>query len=467
MRAVAGQRSPMVPLAALAAGLTLLLTVPPWILGGSAHRAYQGLVGDLLAALPPGSVVTEQYGRGWFRSRASTELVIQPGTHSPGPLRVRIDSRIDQGPLHWLHSGLPPALARVESRVDLLDQQVVPPLLVVTDLGLDGGTSSRLRLPAIDQPGIHEAYRLRSGALTGSLRLAPGSGGLELDLDLPLAELAGLQGTIARVEALRLTSRLRSQPADPESGSGRALIGSAIESAQADGPLPGAGAPGGEPLQYPRDTRLDLRLNITATALSLDGESLREPRLGVIAEGLDGAAIVELTTGLQALYSGEAPQAVRRLLGAALLAQWLPRLAAGQPRILIDPARVDTTEGPLTVRLSLAMEPAGSGPDPSGPQGGTSPTDPRAWISALRAEGEIELPEALARRWLTPQGPDSGPKPGELGTPRSATLQSWLDGGWVSQREGRITSAFRLADGLLSVNGKTVPLLGLPRTRLH
>jgi hypothetical protein len=453
----------MVPLAALAAGVALLMTLPPWILGGSAHRAYQGLVSDLLVALPPGSVVTEQYERGWFRSRASTELVIQPGTHSPSPLRVRIDSRIDQGPLHWLHSGLPPALARVESRVDLLDQQVAPPLRVVTDLGLHGGTASRLHLPAIDQPGIHAAYRLRSGALTGSLRLEPGSGGLELDLDLPLAELTGPQGTIARVEALRLTSSLRSQPADPGSGSGRALIGSA----QAGSPAPGAGTPGGAPPEYPRDARLDLRLTLNATALSLDGESLREPRLGLIAEGLDGAALVELTTGLQALSTGEAPQAVRRLLGAALLAQWLPRLAAGQPRILIDPARVDTTEGPLAVRLSLALGPTRSGPDPSGPRGGTSPTDPRDWLGALMAEGEIELPEALARRWLTPGDAGTGPRPGELGTPRSATLQSWLDGGWVSQRDGRIASAFRLADGLLSVNGKTVPLFGLPSTRLR
>jgi hypothetical protein len=465
MRTAAGRGPRAAALAAMAAVLALALAVLPWVLGGRAHGAYKQMIADLLAALPPGTILTEHYERGWFRSHASTELALGPETGTP--LRVRIDSRVDQGPLHWLHSGLPPALARVESRVDLLDQQVAPPLLVVTDLGLDGGTSSRLHLPAIDQPGNHETYRLRSGALTGRLRLEPGSGGVELDL--PLAELTGPQGTIARVEALRLTSSLRSQPADPGSGSGRALmgsaIGSAIGSAQAGGPAAGAGTPGGEPPPYPRDARLDLRLTISATTLSLGGESLREPRLGIIAEGLAGAAVLELTTGLQALSSGEAPQAVRRLLGAALLAQWLPRLAAGQPRILIDPARVDTTEGPLAVRLSLAMEPTRSGPDPSGPQGGTSPTDPRAWLGALMAEGEIELPEALARRWLTPG--DAGTRPGELGTPRSATLQSWLDGRWVSQRDGRIASAFRLADGLLSVNGKTVPLFGLPSTRLR
>jgi uncharacterized protein YdgA (DUF945 family) len=37
-------------------------------------------------------------------------------------------------------------------------------------------------------------------------------------------------------------------------------------------------------------------------------------------------------------------------------------------------------------------------------------------------------------------------------------LGGWIRDGWVTRRDTRVSSALRLGDGLLTINGKTVPL---------
>jgi hypothetical protein len=64
----------------------------------------------------------------------------------------------------------------------------------------------------------------------------------------------------------------------------------------------------------------------------------------------------------------------------------------------------------------------------------------------------FDLPQAIALEWLARADTAVPPAPAER-------LQTWIDGGWVSARDGRVTSTVRLADGQLSVNGKPVPLL--------
>jgi uncharacterized protein YdgA (DUF945 family) len=446
---------------ALAAGLVLVLAGAPGVLGTLAERAYRELLGELLSALPPGSVLSEHYERGWFHSHASMELAVSPRPETQGavPLHLRIDSRIEQGPLHWLSSGLPPSLARIHSQVKLPDHPSAPPLLVTTELGASGKTLSRFQVPAGDTTGSQGDHRLRHGELTGSLRLDPFSRTLGLDLDLPELALSTPAGPVATVADLRLTSELRSAPAGIHPGAPETKGGSLIGPARAQpGDLTGrTSAPGTRAPRYPLPGPIDLRAQAEARGLTLGDRLYREPRLGITAERLDGEAVAELASSLATFSSGAVPRPMRGLLGAALLAQVLPRLAATQPRISIDPLQMDTPEGPLSARLDLSLEPGSNAA--KGP--GLNPIRPSDWIAAIQAEGEIDLPEPLARRWATGEG--LGSKTGA----QPSRLQSWLDDGWVSLREGRIVSAFRLADGLLTINGKTLPLLGLPSGRLR
>ena len=450
------------PLIALGAGLALLLVGLPWVLGALAQGAYQELLRELLSSLPPGSVQSEHYERGWFCSRATMELSLSPPHESGGgpPLHLRIDSRIEQGPLHWLSSGLPPALARIHSRVEPADHPgEPPPLLLTTDLYPGGSARSKILLPAGKSPIPRSTYRLDHSELAGSLRFEPSAHTLKLDLDLSELELATPAGPVATIADLRLTSELRTPPQRARDATPRSNGESAVDAARTG---PGdlargrVGARPGSP-RYPLPGPVDLRLQIAAEALTLADQTYRQARLGVSAERLDAAALSDLVNALETISSGTVPRAMRGLLGAALLAEVLPRIAATEPRISIEPVRMDTPDGALSAQLNVMIAPGankGGNPGARLPRG----TD---WIAALQADGEIDLPEPLARRWLVGSG--SGTK----AAPGPSQLQKWLDGGWIAIREGRVTSAFHLADGLLTVNGKTLPLSGLPSVRLQ
>lgn len=208
---------------------------------------------------------------------------------------------------------------------------------------------------------------------------------------------------------------------------------------------------------------VDLHLDLSVEDLTLGDEPYRNIQLGLAGERVDAVAIGDLATTLQTLSSGTLPRAMRNLMTAALLARVLPRIAAAEPRIAINPVRMDTPEGPLTGRFELLVEPRD---DAAGTTGRRDSAKVGAWVAALRADGEIDMPESLARRWLAGTGLGGSPAPG-AGAQAPSTLDTWLRDGWISLRDGRVASAIHLADGLLTVNGKTLPLLSLGGARLH
>ena len=90
------------------------------------------------------------------------------------------------------------------------------------------------------------------------------------------------------------------------------------------------------------------------------------------------------------------------------------------------------------------------------------------------AEGELSLPRPLLLRlledWqrrqiqqeLSPQGPARGAAPEELeaeiATAARDRLASLVRQGWLAETTGNLTASARLSDGLLTVNGKTIPI---------
>ena len=457
MEAVGGGR--WRALAAIAAALALIIAAGPLALGGRAQQAYQNLLGDVLKALPPGWVVLEHYDRGWFGSRAQAELTLQPrsGGGLASPLRIRLSSRVSHGPLHWF-AAYPPVLTRVETRAELPELGAeLPPLLISTDIQADGWIRARLRVPAGDRPGRNGTYRLRNEELVGTVELEPGSNRILADIDLPGLALLAPNGRVAELKGVALAADLRGWTGGLYAGTGRLSLGSAVL-----GPSAAQTRLEGLKLsvaQTPQDGRLDLRVEVEADTLGQQGRVYRDARLGFAAAGLDGETLSELAQAHEALSSGAVPPAMRGLIGAALMARLLPRLAAAGLRLSIDPLQILTPDGPASARLSLGLEGGGS----NGVPADAPLADPRVWISAFSGDGEMELPQTLALEWLGRVGTAPGTAPGSAGDAGAnaarARMKAWVEGGWVSELDGRIASNLRLAGGVLTVNGKAVPLL--------
>ena len=447
-----GEASPARAPGRLAAGvaglLALVLLAGPLALGAHAQRAYQDALAATLEAIPAGWVIFEHYDRGWFSSSAQAELAFQGGPQAPIPLHLRLDSRVHHGPWHWLSASWPPVLTRVETRVEVAgDPSPLPPLAVVTDIALDGSAQARLHLPADDRAGRQGAYRLVNGPLEGSVSVAAEGRRISVDLHLAALELRAPRGSIAGLTDLALRADLHPL--------GRGLYGGSAGVTLGSGALGMAGnASGVDDLsltlsQAGEDGRADLRMDLSAAGLALRGHPYRDINLGLRADGLDTVALADLAAGLKAMTSGAVSEAMRGMVGAALLAQVLPRLAAAGPRLALDALQIGTPEGPVEASLSLGL----ASPTDGRADTGADIDDPAVMIlGRLTGEGAIALPRQTVLDWLaeTPRPREQGP--GER-------IGQWLAGGWVSEQGGRIASDFRLADGLLTVNGNRVPLL--------
>jgi hypothetical protein len=183
------------------------------------------------------------------------------------------------------------------------------------------------------------------------------------------------------------------------------------------------------------------------------------------------AALEDLAEGLRALGSGQVAREMQGLVTAGLVAGLVPRFVESAARIAVEPIRIETADGPAVGRLDLRLEPGADTPN-------WLTADAGDWLSLLRADGELELPEAVALDWLgrsikegagdetlsasSPAFEPVGAQPATVvqavPSEARALLEGWISDGWVSRRDDRLASALRLGDGLLTINGKTVPL---------
>ena len=462
-------------LSGLAVGLVLILIGAslPLVLGTQAQRAYQELLGAAVDALPGATVVFSRYDRGWFSSTANTEWALE----ASGAQRLRLDSRIEQGPFIWFNLKGFPVLARVQTRAEWLGTAVqLPPLLVTTNISTDGSAVGRLLVPATDQPRRNDSPWLRNTDLTGTLHFSPAAPTVLIEIDLPAVALVTPTGPLAQLTDSRLRSELRGWTGGLYTGTTRLTIGAArfggtgAEPANASStateprrqrlptgsPDTPPAAPVGASLhglvidltQTPSDRTLDIQLQAQVDDLQLRGQDYRAAQVGISARSLDGESLIDLIEAIQALSSSTRTPALRGLVGLTLVTRLLPRFLAAGPRFDLDPVRLDTPDGPVTLHLRVAAPAAGDG---SANRGSNAVT----WLTAITGEGAVTLPESVARDWLGPADQEHRGDP-----PAEQRLDRWLDEGWVSARDGQVSSTVHLVDGVLTVNGRILPLLG-------
>jgi hypothetical protein len=451
--------------------LGLVLAVGPLVLGYLAKAGYEDLLGDLMEDLPDREILENSYHRGWFVSGAAVEVLIpsDPAAQTPlRPTRIRLESQIEQGPWIWLTTGVPPVLGRVHTRLEVQGFPVVLPVLPVSiDLRADGSGRMQLRVPPGETLPTGEAMGLRHGALDGGLLVSSGQESVEVRLMVSEGVLTTPAGPFARVTDLRFEA---ARP-DDSSGTGRlqvALFEADVEGAEgATGPVttaPPSLRIEGLSATLSRALRgglLDLRLGLAARQLTTASVAYGRSELGLSAERLDAEALADLGEGIRLLATDQVAQEMRGLVTAGLIASLAPRFVASATRIGIEPIRIETPDGLALGRLDLRLD---SGADP--PSRLTSGVVD--WLVLLRADGDLELPEAVALDWIARsfepdvEGralPTSAPAAEQAARQEAQTLlEGWIREGWVTRRDTRVSSALRLGDGLLTINGKTVPL---------
>ncbi|MEA3277175.1 MAG: DUF945 family protein [Pseudomonadota bacterium] len=432
----------------------------PWVLGGQARGLYE----NALAGLPAQGVgvLESHYERGWFGAQAIADLapISRVGEGPAGQeARLIIASHISHGPWCLRAPRLLPVAATIDSRVDFsIPGMELPPLLLTTLLELDGSGVTHLRVPGA-AGGSGTGIEAAEGR--GEARFSSGFAAGEVWFELPALDLAVDGGTQVHVRDLRTESAGSRWVGGLFAGEGSLRLGE-MSVRFPDGDLLAKGisvavesVPDGALLNMRADSRVDaLRVN----------EAEYAPSRAVISlSRLSVEELASLQQALQDLSGGQVAQSMAGTAMAAIFASHLPQLLATDPGVALERLEIATPQGAATGRLALSAQ--GLTPEVLAQQG--------AWLEHLVADGALSLPKDLLlgllkgwhrqraldelreREGETDVRVDIEPKVAEAARDQ---LADWLRHGWLVEQEGRLMTAIKLADALLTVNGKTIPI---------
>lgn len=436
----------------LAIALALGGVVLPPVIGLQAQREYERLLQWLQQQGL--TLVLQDYRRGWFRAEADSEFLYgRPGPGAGAPSRLLLESRIEHGP--WTQGGW--LLAWSETRLRWDRQGLSEPLR--TQLGFDGCASLRLKPAALETGGAilgglavdtefdiltsrwRGRLRLDELALSGSNPMAVGGLALDWQVQPGLAEVP--QGRIGlRLSEIQQTMGAAGRPSR--------LEGLVLEVRL---------APEGEWLRFALDVQL-AQLHIGQLNYG-PGEA----RLRV------GNLVLRALKGLQPSFTSEVgpalnPEQAQRLR-AGIWALQAPALVQADPRVEIEKLHLTTADGELDARLALQATGMGWPPANLG-----------RVLQQLEGEGELRIPEPLVRalveartrrrledarlRRLAAGEQVQGEDPTEFERQLDEVIEFQLKA-LVNQRglvpeAGRLVARFSLAQGVLRINDRDLPL---------
>jgi len=442
----------------LAVTLLLLLAaaVVPWLIGERTEKQYQQFVKDLEER---GFQVAENsYDRGWLVSKAETSL-----TPAEADWRLIATSHIDHGPFPWsrLQNGqFQPAAGDATTRLAVVAAGKEPqplPLLVHSRVSLEGITRVALR----SEQDVHVQDAEHSLALQGL------SGDLELNLrrkrmhsELKLPLLALLQGGRPLLQLSNLETR-----ASGERGPSGLNLGESSLTLER-----GSYAP--PDLEHPLRVRgAEVRIQsgveaemvwvsavYQARELEAGGERFANPELRIRTGRLSAPILARIDRDLRALKTAGDNQNSDALSHLTAMLANVSKLLEGKPELALERIYLDTPDGALEGRLTLNL----SGLD------AMELLNPRRWLEGLEGSGELAIPEPLLQRLVAAQlrteledvpSLDDSPLQGEwIEEEAQNQIERLVRQDLLQRREGRLYAQLHIGAGLLTINGKSIPL---------
>jgi uncharacterized protein YdgA (DUF945 family) len=444
--------------AVLSAGAMVAL---PWVLGAQSRQVYD----TALARLQEQGVrvLDSRYSRGWLGSDASVLLELPHGAgqvQGTGSIPLRMESRIAHGPWSLGSPRLMPSAALIQSRLELeIPGLDFPPLLSSTRVELDGSGVTRVRLPAVTSKETGARLQIPEGE--GELSFAPGFAAMEGRLVLPSLTMSGSRGERIELRGLRVEASGSRWIQGLHTGEGTL----SLDQVKLQAPETSLRAAGIEARgkSIPDGDLLAVELQYGFRDLDLNGAAYGPSAVSFALRRLPGDALASLQRALRELAPTAVDESLYAVATATTFARHLPLLLSADPELALDPVEITTPEGAVTGRISLASR--GATRQDLQRRGG--------WLEHLVGEGELNLPRPLLLRllagWERRETLDLLQRQGEPVAPDDALeariaaqagerLALLVRQGWLEESGEDLRAVARLADTLLTVNGKTIPV---------
>ncbi len=451
-------------------GVTLL--VIPGVIGFQTEERYE----TLLSRLEKGGlqIVGRSYQRGWFGSRAETELSLMvPTSSDTGQIqskeyRFTLLSHISHGLLTTEGLGM----AVVESEMLVDGELVFPadyPATIRTSIGLGGTGTTQVDLPQVEIAASGKRPGIRLGGVQGELTFSSDLD--QADIHLNMNGLKLIEGNAKLLEV------------------GRVELNSSSGLDDASGFMLGGGQFEIEYLDI-QDTATGTRIRLAGIGIEVEssaeggnvsgfalyrlekasvGDQVYGPaELKVAIDHISGKLMAELQESLQQINTRQLSEVEKQTAVMGVLMESGPEFLKSDPRLAVERLRVKTPDGIVEAHFSIQ----------SGGLEWKQVGDISAVLGKLVVDASLRMPETLFRQLLIQQAerqvtqrleqrrqagervdvPDKQQLSRMAKTAANQQLEQWLLQEMLVRDGGDITTKASLSDGLLTVNGKMLPI---------
>ncbi len=448
----------------------VVLAITPAIIGLEAEKQYMLLTEQW--GQRSISVLDHYYSRNWFSSDAKTELVFTipfAGRKSSdqSEFSFYLQSSIAHGPLTITGQiGLADISTRLLSADNNGSHGDIPATLQ-TLIALSGAGSTTIDIPAVEIRSDDTRVGISTGGLTGEIQYAAGMSGIRID--------AGLKDlTVARGSEKQLALGQLALSAEGWLGTTGLLLGkgdlalSDLDVNHKGGALSLKLDQMG--LSFESSETADhaaLKTICTVGRVDINNALYGPGRITLAVDKLPVPALIKLQEAIEMLNRQRLPQEQQRMAMTHLLLAHGMGLLTDDPLFAIEALQLETPKGKIRGELRLQTK-------------GIYWIDlvTGSWLKKLLGDASLRMPETIFKQMLLRLAeqrisrkmaqPQQSVEDKESYYPKDQAAiaeamsrrqhESFLRQGLVKRDAGDITVVATLSDGMLTLNGKTIPL---------
>lgn len=444
----------------------------PGIAGMQAEEQYKGFTSRFAASGL--KIKRNDYQRDWFQANAETEVEFmlpeQPGGGEATSFSFIIKSEITHGPFSMKH-GFSQHIASIETRLLFDDDSFIPagyPAHIKTLVGLDGGGKVTLDFPAYERPAKEGQPAVDFTGAKGEVVFTAGYNKVVANFSLPRLYVKEEGELSIEISEVVLNSDVTRGIEDLMLGGGTFSIGSirvVLETAGADVDL--------RNLRFKYSASAANNMVDTAVSYNLDTVSTQGKSFGPMAldfrvSNLSAAVVASFQQALEEISSQHLPPSQQAMVILGVMMSSGSEFLKSDPKIALEKLHVVTPDGIIEGNFQVQSE------DLQWADIGNI----GVVLKKLIVDARLRMPEKFLRaaieqqsrqsviaqinqqRQLGEQVPDPDPEQLKLQTTMMAgkQIETLLAQEFLVRDGSDIATIANLQDGLLSVNGKSIPL---------
>ncbi len=452
--------------------LSGILVIAPVIIGDQVETHY----GQLHAQLennPSVTITGSSYERGWFGALAKTDLTLQlpvrtaQGEVSTERFDLQLVSQITHGPL------LPGGGGLAEIDTSFQGVEVLFPADYVADIrtqfNFSGTAVSAVTLPPAELQGGKDWPPITFGGIKGDVAFEVDLSAVRSQFTMPQLVANKADGSKLVVGQIKLRTETKKSATGLTTGKGYLEVDKFhIEAPQAGFRLALAD------LQFEASSEEEAGSVATNVIYRFDDLEVSDDRYGpaefkLELSQLPSDALLKMQQGLEAVNAQTLDEAQRGMAVMSVLMGHAPALLTKDPKLAIKKLYIMTPDGEVSGDLTLQAVDLKW----------VELANPSTMIEKLVGEASLQLPETLLLKLIEQQAKQqylaiqqqrrlrgevtdadaSKPTP-DFESQSKEILDLWIRQQFAVREGAQVSSLAVLSKGLLTVNGKTIPLMG-------